>query len=224
MKKNWWKILAVILLIYSIAMGLTGPVPKQNILYETIRNLYFHVPMWFAMIVMMLVSLIYGIGYLSSNDIEKDTKSVIFANTGIVFAILGLITGMIWAQFTWGKFWTNDPKLNGTAITMLIYLAYFILRGSIEDHQKRARISAVYNIFAFVLMIVFIGVLPRLTDSLHPGNGGNPGFNQYDLDSDMRKVFYPAVLGWILVGTWISILKVKLKLVSDKLEQKINRA
>ena len=117
--------------------------------------------------------------------------------------ILGLLTGMLWAQFTWGRFWTNDPKLNGTAISLLAYLAYFVLRGSMEDPMTRARISAVYNIFAFVLMIVFIQVLPRLTDSLHPGNGGNPAFGEYDLDRQMRWVFYPAMIAWIGMGYWI---------------------
>jgi heme exporter protein C len=68
----------------------------------------------------------------------------------------------------------------------------------------------VYNVFAFVLMIVFIGILPRMTDSVHPGNGGNPAFGNYDLDNGMRLVFYPAVLGWIFTGWWIATLRVRL--------------
>ncbi|MDO7718878.1 MAG: ABC transporter permease, partial [Schleiferiaceae bacterium] len=96
---------------------------------------------------------------------------------------------------------------NGTAVSMLIYAAYFVLRNSVDDAKKRATLAAVYNIFSFVLMVVFIGVLPRLTDSLHPGNGGNPAFSNYDLDSNMRMVFYPAVFGWILIGFWITELR-----------------
>ena len=122
---------------------------------------------------------------------------------------------MMWAKFTWGAWWTNDPKLNGSAITILIYLAYFVLRNGIEEPRKKARISAVYNIFAFVMMIVFIGILPRMTDSLHPGNGGNPGFNSYDLDNRLRMIFYPAVIGWILVGTWIASLRYRIKNLSQ---------
>ena len=118
---------------------------------------------------------------------------------------------MLWARFTWGAYWVNDPKLNGAAIAILIYLAYFILRQSFDDERKRARLSAVYNIFAFIFMIVFIGILPRLTDSLHPGNGGNPAFSQYDLNSDMRKVFYPAVIGWALVGYWIVQIRLRIR-------------
>jgi len=61
-------------------------------------------------------------------------------------------------------------------------------------------------------------ILPRMTDSLHPGNGGNPGFNSYDLDSSMRLVFYPAVLAWILVGVWIANLKFRLRLIENNLK------
>jgi heme exporter protein C len=201
--KHWWKILAALLLVYTAIAGLLFDVPRLPILNETIRNLYFHVGMWFAMIVLMLVSMIQAIKALGAQGAVADMKSEAAAEVGMLLGILGLLTGMVWAQFTWGAFWVNDPKLNGTAVTLLIYTAYFILRGSLTDPEKRARISAVYNIFAFMLMIVFIGILPRLTDSLHPGNGGNPAFSQYDLDSGMRLVFYPAMLGWILCGVWI---------------------
>lgn len=214
--KNWWKIASVLLISYSIVWGFLGEVPRLPLLNETIRNLYFHVVMWFAMLGMMSFSLGYSIGVLSKGRRLADIQAAQFAETGMVLATLGLLTGMVWANFTWGAPWTNDPKLNGTAITMIIYLAYFILRGSIEDPEKKARISAVYNIFAFVLMIVFIGILPRLTDSLHPGNGGNPGFNNYDMDSNLRMVFYPAVLGWIFLGIWVSRVKIRLTVLQDR--------
>ena len=215
--RNWWKVLAVLLLFYTLIGGFLIEVPRQVILYESIRNLYFHVPMWFCMIFLFLLSMIYSIKNLSSGKLEDDRKAIELVNTGIIFGILGTITGSIWAKFTWGAWWTNDVKLNGSAITMLIYLAYVILRGSLDDEQKRARISAVYNIFAFVLLIVFIGILPRMTDSLHPGNGGNPGFNNYDLDNNMKLIFYPAVLGWILLGLWISNIRIRLSRVKENL-------
>jgi heme exporter protein C len=93
-----------------------------------------------------------------------------------------------------------------------------VLRNSIEDEEKRARISAVYNVFSFPIFTVLIFVLPRLTDSLHPGNGGNPGFNSYDLDSRLRMVFYPAVIGWSLIGFWIADLRIRLKNIELKRE------
>jgi heme exporter protein C len=191
-------------------------VPHLVILHETIRNLYFHVPMWFTMIALLGGSLTYSIRLLRSGDagqaldLDRDRQAKVFAEVAMVFALLGLFTGMVWAKATWGAYWTADPKLNGTAVTLLIYAAYFVLRGSVDDPEKKARLGAVYNVFAFVLMIVFIGILPRMTDSLHPGNGGNPAFGNYDLDNGMRMVFYPAVLGWILLGWWVATLRVRL--------------
>ncbi|WP_421753214.1 cytochrome c biogenesis protein CcsA [Croceimicrobium sp.] len=210
MKGIWWKAIGVALVLYSIIQGLLGPVPALNVLNETIRVLYFHVPMWFSMILMLLLSLIYSIKTLRGN-LKWDIYAEQFARTAFLLALLGLTTGMVWARFTWGAFWTNDPKLQGTAVTILTYLAYFILRNSVEDPHKRSRLAGVYNIFAFVMMIVFIGILPRITDSLHPGMGGNPGFNEYDLDDNMRRVFYPAVVGWMLMGLWISSLSIRIQ-------------
>ena len=84
-----------------------------------------------------------------------------------------------------------------------------------DDRDKRGRISAIYAVFAFVMMIVFLGVLPRMTNSLHPGDGGNPGFNSYDLDRNLRLVFYPAIAGWTLIGVWICNLLIRMKKIDD---------
>lgn len=217
MSAYWWKITGVTLVLYSIIAGFLVPVPALPILNESIRNLYFHVPMWFAMVITMLLSVIYSIRYLATSRQRFDLLAVESANVGVLFGVLGLATGMIWAKYTWGEWWSNDPKQNSSAITMLLYGAYIVLRNSLDEEQKRARISAVYNIFAFPVMIVLLFILPRMTDSLHPGSGGNPGFNTYDLDRDMRMVFYPAVLGWMLTGAWIINLRARYRQVNDQL-------
>ncbi len=217
MNKSWWKILSVILLLYTVAGGFLMDVPRLSIINETIRALYFHVPMWFGMVLMFLLSTLNGILYLRKPDKDRDIVSVEFANTGLTFGVLGIVTGMFWANYTWGSPWHGDPKQNGAAITLLVYMAYFILRGSLENHEQRARLSAVYNIFAFAAMIPLIFIIPRLTSSMHPGSGGNPGFNMYDLDSNMRKVFYPAVTGWILLGVWIASVRIRLRRVEEKI-------
>lgn len=202
-------------------------IPNRLQLNETIRNLMFHVPMWFTMMVILFISFFYSIKYLNTFDIKYDIIAREAVNIGLLFAALGLITGSIWAKFTWSEhtdlfttkgWWVNDVKLNGAAITTLIYIAYRILRNSLQEENQRAKISAVYNIFAFVLMIVFLMILPRITDSLHPGNGGNPAFGKYDLDSTLRMVFYPAVLGWILLGVWMLSLKKRIFNLENKLE------
>jgi heme exporter protein C len=215
----WWKFLAIFLLIYTYTMGFLGQVPVMPILHETIRNLYFHVTMWMGMLTLLLVNAICGIIYLSNGKWYYDVVADECARVGMVFATAGLITGMVWANYTWGAPWVNDPQLNGAAATMLLYAAYFILRGAVPDENKKARLAAVYGIFAFVMMFVFIMVLPKMTDSLHPGKGGNPGFNKYDLDSNMRQVFYPAVIGWTLLGTWMMSLRVRYRKLERVIEE-----
>lgn len=221
MRQSWWKILAIVLLFYTLVAGLLMDVPRLPILNETIRALHFHVTMWFGMILMLIVSVFYSIKFLRKNELRYDDLALEFTNAAILFGILGIVTGMLWAKFTWGDYWSGDPKQNASAIGLLMYFAYLVLRGSITDPQQRGRIGAVYNIFAFAAFIPLIFVLPRLTDSLHPGNGGNPGFNAYDLDSKLRMVFYPAIIGWTLLGTWIATVRVRIRRVERVIEDRM---
>lgn len=226
MKKSWWKILSVLLLLYTIIGGLLLDVPRVMILNETIRNLYFHVCMWFAMMILFTVSVVNAVKYLNNPNLKYDIISRQYAAVGIVFGLLGYTTGAIWASYTWtdpnnpaiASFGSiaKDPKLVGAAIALLIYFAYLVLRGSIPDIDKRARISAVYNIFAFAFLFPSIWIIPRLLESLHPGGEGNPALNPKEIDARMRMVFYPAVLGWTLLGVWITSLKVRMAILKEK--------
>lgn len=219
MRKNWWKILAAFLVSASVVAGFMGPVPKLFLLHETIRNVYFHVPMWFAMFTLYAISVVYSIKYLNSGNAKHDLIAVESVNVGVVFCFLGLLTGMQWANITWGEAWPSDAKTNGSAIATLMYLAYLVLRNALEEEQKRAKISAVYNIFAFPIMIVLMYILPKMTDSLHPGSGGNSTFGDLDMDNNMRPIFYAAVIGWILTGVWICTLRYRIRLLERKANQ-----
>lgn len=210
------KALTVALLVYVFVQGLLGPVPDLVVLEETIRNLYFHVPLWFAMILMLMGSLGASIIYLITGQQRWDDVASALAAISVVYGLLGFATGMLWGNYTWGSlgaFLFSDPKTLGAMIGLLIYLAYFILRGSVEDEQKAARLSAVYSVFAYSLLIFFIFIFPRMSgvDSLHPGSGGNPGFSAYDLDDRMRAVFYPAVMAYTGLGVWIASLRWRMK-------------
>ena len=206
----WWKGLGAFLVTYTVLGGFLFKAPRLVILNETIRVLHFHVPMWFGMIFIFTASTYASFKYLKTQKLEYDRISKELVETGCLFGVLGLLTGMFWANYTWGEPWSGDAKQNTSAISLLIYFASLILRGSIQDDQQKARLFSVYNIFAFALMIPLLFILPRMTDSLHPGNGGNPGFNAYDLDSNLRWVFYPAVVGWTLIGFWIASLKIRI--------------
>ncbi|MFZ4547329.1 MAG: cytochrome c biogenesis protein CcsA [Bacteroidales bacterium] len=217
-RKNWWKLLGVGLILYSIIAGFLIEVPDLPIIRQSIRNLFFHVVMWFTMMVMFGTSLVRSLRYLSTFDIKHDVYAIQSVNVGLFFGMMGIVTGMEWANFTWGTPWTNDPQLNGAAITILAYFAYLVLRRSIDEENKRARIAAVYNVFAFVMLIVFIGILPKLSDgSLHPGKGGSP-MTVTNLDVTMRLVFYPAIAGWIIVGYWLTGIRVKMDTIRQHLD------
>ena len=218
--------MSVALLCYTVVAGLLMDVPRQSELQETIRNLYFHVCMWFGMMILFTISLVNAIKYLGSNKLRHDIISRQYATVGIVFGVLGYLTGAIWMSFTWAdpnsptsSFSTiaREPKLIGAAIALLIYCAYLVLRDSIQDIDKRARVSAVYNIFAFAMLFPTIWILPRVLPSLHPGGSeGNPALNYKDIDPGMRMVFYPAVIGWTLLGVWIATLKIRINLIKEK--------
>jgi heme exporter protein C len=222
MKFRWWKILCILFLFLTFTAGFLIKVPIIGNLHQSIRNFFFHVPMWFGQIALLTLSLGYSIAYLRTQNIKHDIYASEFAKTGIVYGVLGLGTGSIWATYTWGEPWSNDPKQIAAAIAVLIYLAYLVLRGSMNDLDKRASVSAVYNIFAYFIYIPLIMILPRLVQSLHPGGmegakgGGNPALGGDSLDTTMRLIFWPAVLGWVLLGIWISSLKIRLSMLANK--------
>lgn len=227
MRKSWWKILGVLLLVYTFIAGLLITVPQNPQLQETIRNLFFHVCMWFGMMILFIISVVHAIKYLRNGQHVHDIASREYAGVGILFGLLGYITGAIWMSYTWvdpNKTLINsfdsiarEPKLIGAAIALLVYAAYLVLRDSIQDIDKRARISAVYNIFAFAMLFPSIWIIPRLLPSLHPGGSeGNPALNFKDASMNMRLVFYPAIAGWTLIGVWIATLKIRMKIINEQ--------
>ena len=226
MYKSWWKILSVVLLIYTVVAGLLIKVPDLPALEETIRNLFFHVCMWFGMMILFTVSVINSIRYLRTFNLRYDIYARQFAVVGIVMGLLGYATGAVWMSYTWAdpnnpasasfSSIAREPKLIGAAIALLIYFAYLVLRDSINDMDKRGRISAVYNIFAYAMLFPSIWIVPRILPSLHPGQEGNPALDFKDVSPQMRMVEYPAFIGWALLGVWITTLKIRLNLLKEK--------
>ncbi|MEO7922309.1 MAG: ABC transporter permease [Chitinophagaceae bacterium] len=226
MYKSWWKITGVILLVFTFSWGLLVKVPALPALEETSRNLFFHVAMWMCMMTLFTISVVNAIRYLRTFNLKYDIYARQFASTGILFGILGYSTGAIWMSYTWAdpnnpafqsfKALAREPKLIGAAIALLIYFAYMVLRDSINDLDKRARISAVYNIFAYAMLFPTIWIIPRLLPSLHPGQEGNPALNFKDVTPALRMVELPAFIGWTLLGVWITTLRIRINLLKEK--------
>jgi heme exporter protein C len=226
MRKSWWKILCVVLLIYTFTAGLLIKVPNLPALGQTSRNLFFHVGMWMAMMTLFTVSVVNAIRYLRTFNIRYDIYARQYATVGIVFGLLGYATGSIWMSYTWAdpnnslfvsfSALAREPKLIGAAIALLIYFAYLVLRDSINDMDKRAKISAVYNIFAYAMLFPSIWIVPRILPSLHPGQEGNPALDFKDVNMAMRIVEWPAFIGWALLGVWVTTLKIRLSILKER--------
>jgi heme exporter protein C len=211
MAKYWWKILCVLLLLYIIIGGILLPVPAIPKLNESARNLFYHVPMWYVMIVCFLVSSIYALKFLRKNQIKDDLISKEYVLVGIGFGCLGMITGMEWANIAWGAPWSNDPKQVGAALCLLVYFAYIVLRNSVKDPDKQARLSAVYNVFAFALLVPLLFIIPAHFKSLHPGTDSKPFEALYTQAAGFRRVSVPAMFAWILLGVWVFNLRIRTK-------------
>jgi heme exporter protein C len=206
----------MILILYALIAGMLIPVPLYPGIGESIRNLFYHVGMWFVMLTLLFVSLIYSIRYLNSRNPQHDQIAVNAVNVALLFGFAGLVTGMMWAWFAWGAVWVSDPKLNGAALGIIMYLAYRVLRSSIQERGKKAAVAAVFNIFAFTFYLIFVFILPRISGlSIHPGSDGNMMLAPQSLDPWLRLVFYPAVAGWILLGLWILNIKNRISKLSD---------
>lgn len=211
-KKYWWKVLTVLIMLWVLIGGMLIDIPAIPKLSESARNLFYHVPMWYVMIICFLLSAINSLRYLSKKNELYDQMSLEFVNIGLVFGWLGMITGMIWASGTWGKPWSNDPKQIGAGLCLLTYLAYLVLRNSIQNRKNVATISAVYNVFAFALIVPLLFIIPARFESLHPASGeSNPLEALYSQAADFRKVSIPAMFGWVMLGIWIYNIRIRIK-------------
>ena len=218
-----YKIIRAVIVVWMTAMILGAflfEIPRMNILEHTARNLYFHVPMWFTMISMVFVSAVYSVRHLASGSRVMDIRATESARVAAVFGLMGLVTGILWAKFTWysgtSVWWNSDPRQSMAAIELLIYGAYFFLRSTIDDREKRGRIAAVYNLIAATTVPFLLYVLPRRMESLHPGADGNPAFSEITAPI-MRLVFYPAVIGFIAVAWLLYRQRVRASILEENL-------
>jgi len=213
--------LVVLVLTGVIVAGFLGRIPQMDILEESARNLYFHVPMWFSLMAATIVSAYHSAQYLRSGDRIRDLRAREAAWLALIFGGLGIVTGMMWARFTWyegtGIWWNFDPKQSMAAVLLLIYGGYFVLRDAIDTPSTRGRIAAVYNLFAVVTMPFLLYILPRQMPSLHPGGEGTPAFSQTDLAPAMKWVFYPSVLAFFGLFWLLYTQRVRLAWIRDAL-------
>lgn len=209
--------------ILSINPLLTYPFIEA--LKHRIKNLNLHVPLHWTSFIAYLVSLIFSIKFLRKGNYENDIIASSAIRIGLIFTILGTVTGMIWAKFNWGAYWNWDPRQTTILVIMLIYFAYFGLRNSLDSKEKRAKLSAVYSIISFISVPVLMFIIPRLLPSLHPGgdNDGTTGpviSTQADMvDSSLAFVFYLSIAAFILLYFWLLSIDSRSKLLENKIRE-----
>lgn len=196
--------------------------PMIQGLGELGRNMLFHVPMSMVAFIAFLLGTIYSILYLVKKDFDFDRRARAASAGGFLFTAMATATGSIWARFSWGTFWNWDPRETSIFILLLIYGAYFMLRSLLEESEdKKARIAAVYNIIAFVSVPFLMFVVPRITQSLHPGGGGTeaPIINlsgQTHTDRTLLNMHWISVFLFLLVFLWIKDIYTRVLRLQDK--------
>ncbi|MEM0963775.1 MAG: cytochrome C assembly protein [Bacteroidota bacterium] len=206
----------------ALVLAIIGPVSALPILEQTARNLYFHVPMWFVLYAAAIVGAWHAGRYLATGRTIHDVRSEAAWWVSTVAGVTAMGTALVWARFTWyqgtGLWWSPEPRQNMVAVQLLISGAYFILRGSLDRPRQRARLSAVYALFATATMPFLTYVLPRRMASLHPGAEGNPAFSDMDIAADMKWIFYTCCVAFLALGWWLYTQRVRAQVAEHRVD------
>ncbi len=215
----WQFGLFIILSLVIVSAFLWAPLAKG--LGEYTRILYFHVPAAWITVLAFMIGAVYAVLYLRKRELKYDLIAESASQMGFVFCILATVTGSVWAKVSWGSFWNWDPRETSIFILLLVYAAYFALRSAIEHPDRRAALSAVYAIMAFVTVPFFVFIVPRVYASLHPDPLINPQ-GKIHMEGKMLATFLTSLGSFTVLFLWmfkrrIDIVTIKLKLA--KMEQ-----
>jgi heme exporter protein C len=199
------KLLKLLLLPYMaavIAAAFLWPAPAQGFIGESSRIVFFHVPCAWTATLAFLVAAGASALYLWKGDPRYDDLAAAAVRLGLLFGILALVTGMLFASIMWGTWWNWDPRESSYLLLVFLYAAYLFLRSAVEDPDRRPRIAAAYALFAVILMPFLTFIVPRITTSLHPQTVINPQ-GKILMDTPTRAVFFGALAGFSGLFAWL---------------------
>lgn len=203
----FWRVLLFLWIAAAMSVGL-GMAPLVPMLEETTRVVYFHIPSAWVTVVALGWSMLHSILYLWKRDLRHDDHAAAAAELGLLFCIAATVTGALWAKAMWGAYWNWDPRETSIFFILLLYSAYLALRGSIEGDEKRARLSAIYSVAAFVAVPFLIFVVPRMYETLHP----DPIINKtgkIQMDPLIKWCFFAMLIGFTGLFSWLQNLRVR---------------
>ena len=196
-------------------------VPPAMGLGDASRILYFHVPVAWSSVLAFLAAGYYSIRYLANEDYRYELYAWNAAYTGLVYSILTVITGSIWAHLSWNTWWNWDPRETSAVILLLIYIAYISLYSSLSERPGRGKISAVYLIIAAVVMPFFVFIIPRIYRSLHPDMMFGTE-NKFDMEPSMRVTLFTSMAVFTLLYFFIINLMNRASVLEKTILEKIN--
>ncbi len=227
-----WKITLFLLVCFVSIAGISFPIVENPVawyqfplipgLEENAKIIFFHVPTAWLTVVAFFMTAYYGFKFLRKKNLDDDAKSYAAAQLGIIFCILATITGAVWAKFAWGSFWSWDPRQTSIFALLLIYGAWFALRSSIESEEKRATLSAVYSMIAFVTVPFFIFVMPRIMTGLHPGSADDTNSGpivDFKMNGNMLLIFFLSLIAFTILYFWMWNIGYKSIIFRDKLNK-----
>ncbi len=184
--------------------------PADATLGEISRIIFFHIPTAWVSVLGFLMCMVYGARYLRKRDEKADAAAAVWAEIGLLFIVVATVSGAIFAKATWGAYWSWDPRQTSIFVLFLIYMAYMALRSAVDDPERRASLSSVYSIIAFVTVPLLVFVIPRLPgiQGLHPNEAIIS--NKLNMDLKMLAVFMASLAGFTGVALWMFGLKMRL--------------
>jgi heme exporter protein C len=185
--------------------------PEERTMGQVQRIFYFHVPSALIGFLAFFVTLVASALYLARRDPRADMLAVSSAEIGLVLLTMNIVSGSIWARPIWNAWWTWDPRLTTATICWLAYVAYFMLRGALDDPERAQRLSAVYGIVAFVTVpITYLSI--SLLRTIHPNLLGSQASAKGDapLTAEMRAVFSYCIVAFSVL--YVTLLWHRLRL------------
>jgi heme exporter protein C len=207
----WRWLLFVWMIAVFVAGFLWAPLAKK--LHEQTRIIYFHIPVAWVTVVAFLVAGWHSFRHLKTRDLKDDARAAAAAELGLLFCVLATVSGAIFAKGMWGHYWNWDPRQTSIFFLLLIYAAYLTLRAAVDDPARRARLAAVYGIFAAVVTPLLIFVVPRLYFTLHPDPILNAS-GKLEMHPRMFQVFMASLVGFTVLFFWVYSVDVRVRLVA----------
>ena len=185
------------------------------------RIFYFHVSVGWVGMMGFFLALVAGIVYLITGKKRWDIVGVAGVEVGLVFCLLNIISGSVWAKATWNTWWVWEPRLITATIMELIYVAYMMLRKSIDEPGRRARFGAIYAIVGFASVpLTFFSI--RIWQTIHPvviASGDSGAASGMNMTPDMKIAFFFALFTFTVIGITMIWHRIRLGFLSEKIEQ-----